>query len=103
MTSWACDAGSVLRDVRTGGFGRGDDESACGRTFRVGNDPDSTSEGSVAAIARVLSDFFAAVSFVDGSKPNYHALRALFSDGAPKSRRSTSSSRRVRSRSIPAR
>jgi len=48
----------------------------------MGNDPDSTSEGSVAAVARVLSKFFAAVSFVDGSAPNYRALRGLFSDGA---------------------
>jgi hypothetical protein len=35
-----------------------------------------------AAMAKVLADFFAAVSFPEGARPDYPAMRGLFCEGA---------------------
>lgn len=35
-----------------------------------------------AAITKVMADFLAAVSFLEGVRPDYEALRGLFSEGA---------------------
>src|SRR5215472_14308318 len=37
---------------------------------------------NTAAMANVLADFFAAVSFPEGARPDYPAMRGLFCDGA---------------------